>query len=109
MVWAMISASSLKVIPKRSIFRWCLCLPIQGLKAQNDKKQHSPFIVKGFHLDLRVQVMTMDALKAFALKLNGLGINTLIMEWEATYPFEKHPLIPNRYAYPKDEVVSFIK
>jgi hexosaminidase len=76
--------------------------------AQNETKQQ-PFIVKGFHIDLRIQVMTMDALKAFALKLSGLGINTLIMEWEGTYPFEKHPMIPNRYAYTKAEIVSFIK
>jgi len=86
-----------------------LFLSIQSLEAQNDKMQQSPFIIKGFHLDLRVQVMTMGALKAFALRLNGLGINTLIMEWEATYPFEKHPLISNRYAYTKDEVIAFIK
>ena len=51
----------------------------------------------------------MDALKAFALQLHNEGINTLIMEWEGTYPFEKHPLIPNRYAYSRDEVISFVK
>jgi hexosaminidase len=80
-----------------------------GVQAQNNISKQSPFVVKGFHLDLRVQVMTMDALKAFALKLHNMGINTLIMEWEGTYPFEKHPLIPNRYAYTKPEIVSFIK
>ncbi len=31
------------------------------------------------------------------------------MEWEGTYPFEKHPLIPNRYAYRKEDIVSFVK
>ncbi|MDB5118337.1 MAG: beta-N-acetylhexosaminidase [Mucilaginibacter sp.] len=67
------------------------------------------FPVRGFHLDLRNQVMTMDALKKFALKLKESGMNTLVMEWEGTYPYEKHPLIPNRYAYTKAEVVSFIK
>ena len=67
------------------------------------------FIVKGFHLDLRIQVMTMDALRKFALKLKEAGMNTIIMEWEATYPFEKHPMIPNRYAYTKEEVLSFVK
>jgi hexosaminidase len=89
------------------VFLVCL-LSIYSLKAQNPVNQQSPFIIKGFHLDLRVQVMTMDALKAFALKLSGYGINTLIMEWEGTYPFEKHPLIPNRYAYTKEQIVSFI-
>ena len=65
--------------------------------------------VKGFHLDLRIQVMTMPGLKELALKLQKQGINTLIMEWEATYPFEKHPMIPNRYAYSRSEVISFVK
>src|SRR5665647_229674 len=71
--------------------------------------EENTFPVKGFHLDLRIQVMTMDALKNFALKLQKSGMNTLIMEWEGTYPFEKHPLIPNRYAYSKEQIVSFIK
>src|SRR5690242_6379827 len=70
--------------------------------------QQKDFVVKGFHLDLRIQVMKMDALKAFAKKLSDQGINTLVMEWEATYPFESHPLIENKYAYTKDEIKSFI-
>jgi hexosaminidase len=95
---------------KRAVIICFLLLAIFNcVNAQNTVKQQSPFIVKGFHLDLRVQVMTMDALKAFALKLSKQGMNTLIMEWEGTYPFEKHPLIPNRYAYTKNEIISFIK
>src|SRR4051812_17907191 len=70
--------------------------------------QQKDFAVKGFHLDLRIQVMKMDALKGFAKKLSESGINTLVIEWEATYPFEKHPLIPNKYAYTKEEIKSFI-
>jgi hexosaminidase len=94
---------------KRTIILLALFILIYKANAQTLINQKSPFAVKGFHLDLRVQVMTMDALKAFALKLHDDGINTLIMEWEGTYPFEKHPLIPNRYAYSKAEIVSFIK
>ena len=67
------------------------------------------FQVKGFHLDLRIQVMPMPELRSFAKRLSDGGINTLIMEWEGTYPFEKHPLIPNRYAYTKVEIIGFIK
>ncbi|HTI10874.1 MAG TPA: beta-N-acetylhexosaminidase [Puia sp.] len=66
------------------------------------------FSVRAFHLDLRIQVMTMPALKAFAQKIRGQGINTLIMEYEATYPYEHHPLIPGKYAYTRAEIVSFI-
>ncbi len=66
------------------------------------------FAVRGFHLDLRVQVMKMPALKKFAKQLQIGGINTLIMEWEATYPFENHPLIPNQFAYTREEVREFV-
>ena len=67
------------------------------------------FHIRGLHLDLRIQVMKMPALKNFALHLSKQGINTLVMEWEATYPFEDDPLIPNRYAYSRDQVKDFIK
>jgi hexosaminidase len=77
---------------------------IQTKRAGNPK----PFTVKGFHLDLRIQAIPMPALKKMALQLSKGGINTLIMEWEGTYPFKDEPLIPNRYAYTKEEVKSFI-
>lgn len=85
-----------------------LLITICSVNAQNLVKNQSPFIVKGFHIDLRIQVMKMGALKAFALKLSKTGINTIIMEWEGTYPFTKHPLIPNRYAYSREEIIGFI-
>lgn len=78
--------------------------------AQNTgKSQIADFKVKGFHLDLRIQVMKPHALKEFASRLSKSGVNTLIMEYEATFPFEQHPLIPNRYAYTKEEIAEFVK
>ena len=68
---------------------WC---SIQNVNA-NDIPATKEFKVKGFHLDLRIQVMKMPALKAFAKKLSQNGINTLVMEWEATYPYQKHAVI----------------
>src|SRR5882762_11854121 len=82
-----------------------LCVTSVFSQAENK----NDFLIKGFHLDLRIQVMTMDALRSFATKLKQSGINTLIMEWEATYPFAKHPLIPNKYDYSKNVIDSFIK
>src|SRR6476661_7088278 len=92
---------------KKSAIVLFLLFTLKAVFAQSKTEQNS-FAVKGFHLDLRIQVMTMDALRAFAAKLKTLDINTLVMEWEGTYPFEKHPLIPNRYAYSKQQIVSFI-
>ena len=74
-------------------------------QSQPDQKD---FTVKAFHIDLRIQVMTMSALQKFALKLHDGGINTLIMEYEATYPYASQPIIPNRYAYTKNEIISFV-
>lgn len=83
-------------------------ISITNLKAQSHSYT-TDFKIKGFHLDLRIQVMKPEALKAFALKLSKSGVNTIIMEYEATFPFEKHPLIPNRYAYTKTEISDFVK
>ena len=93
---------------KRLLTALLLLITANTVFAQAATAENS-FPVRGFHLDLRIQVMTMDALRDFALKEHQSGMNTLIMEWEGTYPFEKHPLIPNRYAYSKAQVVSFIK
>lgn len=68
----------------------------------------STFRIRGFHLDLRIQVMKMPALKAFAKQLSENGINTLVMEWEASYPYQQHSVISNQYAYTRQEVTDFI-
>jgi len=94
---------------KKAFFLFTLILAVSlRLCAQPAAHPAGDFFVKGFHIDLRIQVMKMEALKAFANKLHGLGINTLIMEWEGTYPYEAHPAIPNRYAYSIEEIHSFI-
>ena len=50
------------------------------VKAQTTSSED--FEVKGFHLDLRIQVMTPEALRNFADELAAMGMNTLVMEWE---------------------------
>ena len=79
-----------------------------GLPLRSLAQATPDFAVKAFHLDLRIQVMTMPALKTFVQKLHTGGINTLIMEYEGTYPFKNHPLIANRYSYTREEIVSFV-
>jgi len=68
----------------------------------------SDFRIKGFHIDLRIQAMSMRALQELATDLAGFGLNTLLVEWEATYPYDKHAVISNEYAYTREEVKSFI-
>lgn len=82
----------------------------EGVSGQNQgKMENHDFAVKGFHLDLRIQVMTPDALKAFANELAEFGLNTIVMEWEGSYPFEKHATISNKYSYTRKEVKDFIQ
>ena len=74
-----------------------------------ETKQGVDFPVVAYHVDLRVQVMPLNALKALAKEVSGLGFNTIIMEWEATYPYKEHSIISSRYAYTRDEVKAFIE
>lgn len=73
-----------------------------------NKTSFNEFEIRGFHLDLRIQVMTPKALNEFAKTLSSLGINTLVMEWEGTFPFKEHATISNEYSYSEKEIKDFI-
>lgn len=88
--------------------RFIACL-LLILLSRPTAAQQDDFKIKGFHLDLRIQVMKMPALKAFVLNLGKHGINTLVMEWEASYPYEKHAVISNSNAYTRKEITDFIR
>jgi hypothetical protein len=66
------------------------------------------FARTGLHLDLRIQVMPMPALRALACEAASLGHNTLMIEWEGAYPFSRHALISGRHAYTRGELRGFI-
>lgn len=66
------------------------------------------FKVKGFYLDFRIEVMTPEALRDFAKELAGFGMNTLIVEWTASYPYKNNATITGRYAYTRQEIKSFV-
>ena len=84
-----------------------LMFQTEAVVSQTAPKENK-FEVVGFHLDLRIQVMKLDALKDFVDELAERGVNTLIMEWEATFPFDSHPVIANQFAYTKEEISDFI-
>ncbi len=94
----------------KSIFLLCITL-FQTLIANSTNRSEikNDFTIKGFHIDLRCQIMTMPALKSFAKELSDFGVNTIIMEWEATFPFKNHATLSNKYAYSEEEIDSFIK
>lgn len=66
------------------------------------------FDVRAFHIDMRTQVMTPEALRSVADKAAAGGLNTIIMEWEATFPFEENSTLCNSLAYSREEVDGFI-
>lgn len=93
---------------KQYIFILLMLLSHHLYMGANNVVQENDFEVKAFHVDLRCQVMTIEALKGLAGRLSGIGVNTLIMEWEATFPFDKHATLSNKYAYSKNDISSFI-
>ena len=83
-------------------------IAVLGFDANDKTSKSDHFSVVAYHVDLRVQIMPMTTLKALAKEISALGFNTLIMEWEATYPYKQHSIISNRYAYSREEVTEFI-
>jgi len=83
-------------------------IAVLGFDANDKTSKSDDFSVVAYHVDLRVQIMPMPTLKALAKEISALGFNTLIMEWEATYPYKQHSIISNRYAYSREEVTEFI-
>ena len=83
-------------------------IAVLGFDANDKTSKSDNFSVVAYHVDLRVQIMPMPTLKALAKEISALGFNTLIMEWEATYPYKQHSIISNRYAYSREEVTEFI-
>lgn len=69
--------------------------------------KHS-FAKTGLHVDLRAQVLPMKTLRRLAERVASQGHNVLVLEWEGTFPFDKHAVISNRYAYTRKEIARFI-
>lgn len=67
------------------------------------------FDVKAVYVDHRTQVQTISSLKNFAKKAAEGGMNAIVMEWEATFPFEENATLCNRFAFSKNEIREFVE
>lgn len=67
------------------------------------------FPVRAFHVDFRAEVMTMEALERLVDRLAARGINTLVMEWEASFPFVRNATLSNASAFTPEQIVSFVE
>ncbi|MCD8029338.1 MAG: family 20 glycosylhydrolase [Bacteroides sp.] len=92
-------------IKKIIVLFFALCTS-WAIYAQNDP-EHT-FRVKGFYIDCRTEVMQMSAVKQWAFELSRKGINTLLFEYEATFPFNRHATLCNEYAYTEAEVKDLV-
>lgn len=66
------------------------------------------FDVRAVYVDHRTQVQTLSALKQLAKKAADGGMNAIVMEWEATFPFEENATLCNRLAFSSAEVREFV-
>jgi hexosaminidase len=98
-----------KVLIRSSICLAFLLGTLNSYAYRSTKQLNDPSEVRGFHIDLRIQPMKMPALKAFVRQLAANGINTILMEWEGTYPYAEEPVISSRYAYSRKEIVGFLR
>lgn len=80
----------------------CSCATAQSAQPFSD------FKVRAFYLDCRAQVMTVSAITELVSDLSNKGINTLLIEYEATFPFRKHATLCNHLAYSRNEVKEII-
>ena len=64
--------------------------------------------IRAAYLDFRTQVMTLQAMKDFAAESAENGLNAIVVEWEASFPFEDNLILRNRYSFSREDVAEFI-
>lgn len=97
---------------KDNNMRSILCILLASLISVSSlaasPQDRDQFGVKALFLDCRSQVITTEALYKLADNMAANGLNALVVEWEATFPFEEHATLSNEYSYSKKEVTDFI-
>lgn len=66
------------------------------------------FKVKAMYVDFRTEVRTLESIKELAAQAAAQGFNAMLMEYEATFPFEGHATLQNRYAFTREEIRDFV-
>ena len=92
---------------KKLIALICVAFMAAGIYAGAQEKA-GQFKEKVMYVDFRTQVHTMDALKELAQKVAADGFTCMMLEYEATFPFEKHATLQNKYAFTKEEIKEYV-
>ena len=88
------SIRSLKTIGILFLAFFLLCPSVYSSPLAMNKHD---FAIKGFHIDLRCEVNdNARPQRNFAKELAEFGIKYIIMEWEGSYPYDKHATISNK-------------
>lgn len=66
------------------------------------------FEVRAYYLDFRAQVMTTEAIKNLADDLHRNGMNALMIEYEATFPFKENATLRNSYAFSEKDIKELV-
>lgn len=67
----------------------------------------SPPII-GLHLDLKYVMPRKDYLLRWLREISSLGINTLLLEYEDKFPYEKYPFLRAPDAFTPEELRTFL-
>ena len=62
----------------------------------------------GIHIDLKYQMPDKQYLHHWLKEIAGLGIDTLLLEYEDKFPFKKYPFLRNAEAFTDDELKAFL-
>ena len=68
----------------------------------------APGSLRGIHLDLKYHMPRKDALLDWLKRLPGYGINTLLIEYEDKFPFQKYPFLSDPDAFTSEELTTFL-
>jgi len=82
-------------------------LTVATLSAQ-EKPPTKEFEVRAMYVDCRTEVITMNAIKALAADIAAQGMNTMLIEYEATFPFKQHASLCNQYSYTEAEICDLV-
>lgn len=66
------------------------------------------FDVRAVYVDHRTQVMTLPALKELALQASRGGMNAMVVEYEASFPFQENGTLCGPDAFTRDEVEDLV-
>lgn len=67
-----------------------------------------PKPIIGIHLDLKYQIPSKSYLNQWVQMLPAMGINTLLIEYEDKFPYQKHPFLQAKEAFTPEQLQLFL-